>query len=408
MKLRLLFLICFYSGLVWSQTVSFDSLLENGKKEFYKDFDEQDYLLSADYLEQAVSLNPGNAEAHYFLGYAYSRINSKHGENMIEEKLEFTLKASEQFEKVISLTPKYEGEEIVLDPYSKISSEWGSLAMTYLYKNIPDSALWAFQEGKRRGGFNDFILGINRSALDLCSTNGILISSGDNFTFSLWYLQAVENYRKDVTVVDIGLLNSLWYPKYLTDNLKVNFNISRSELDSVDYLQWPDSTFTVPVKDAPSFTWTVRPSYNDTHLLRGDRLLLDLILHNQFKREVYFTTGFDKKNQIGLDNHLKSLVIINKININNEDEVDYNKFKSIVRNLERSFKYLNVNSQDQSGMFNNIMIEMLLRIRNSLEKGDLEQAENTLEIMTGIKNKYPYSSQVVMDYYFKFHQYLNE
>lgn len=207
-KYSVIFLF-FFSQIAFSQEYSFDELLQKGKMEFSKEYDQQDYSKAVEYLQQAVNLNPQNAEAHYFLGYAYSRLNSKDGKSMIDSDVKLTLKSSEQFETVIKLTPKYQGELVILDPYSKITAEWGSLAMSYWHKNIPDSAKWAFSEGKKRGGFSDYFLAINRKVLDACSQNSILISSGDNNTMPLWYLQIMETYRKDVSVIDISLLNTV-------------------------------------------------------------------------------------------------------------------------------------------------------------------------------------------------------
>lgn len=50
-----------------------------------------------------------------------------------------------------------------------------------------------------------------RLLLDAVPPRGVLIAGGDNDTFPLWYVQQVEDYRPDITVVTASLLGAPWY-----------------------------------------------------------------------------------------------------------------------------------------------------------------------------------------------------
>ena len=397
-----LLIIC---DVCYGQAVLFDTLLKRGKAQFKQDLEKPDYNVAINYLEKAVGINPGNAEAYYFLGYAYSRFNSPDAFSIPEMRMPLVLKASAALEKVNKLTPLYKGESVVLDPYSKITSEWGALALCYFANNKRDSAVWAFKEGKKRGGFDEFILSVNRTILNNCSKNSILVPSGDNFTFPLYYLQIIEKLREDVSVIDVSMLNTKWYPRLIERTTQIKFGMAAATLDTVDYAPWADSTISIPVFSTDKkFTWVVKPSYQEKYILRADRIFLSLLIENKFKRDVFFTKGLASDQQLSLNNFLLSYVLLDKLNATNEPPDSNNLFISRVENMVSTFKAVNPNSIDELTPVDCIRSEIFGKLEGARQADWDEKSRGLMRLLKDYlpTNVYPcYSDDIKkwFDYY---------
>lgn len=402
MKITITFLLLLIFTSIYAQTDDYKKLVDSAKALFRYDkelnqaqLDSFDYNKVVSLWEEVVRLNPNNAEAWYFLGYAYGRSNSRDGRGMIHMNLQILLKTSAAFEKVIELSPHYNGEIIVQDPYSKLTAEWGTMAMKYIYQNKPDSALWAFGEGKKRGGFSDVILAMNRLALDQCSKNAILVCSGDNFTVPLWYLHYVEGHRTDVAIVDINMLNTIWYPRFLAENKTVHFDMPLAEMDTIEYIHWTAKKITIK-----GFKWLVKPSYYDAYLLRGDRVFLSLLKQNKFQRDLFFTVNFPKESRLSLDAWISSYVYADKLTVKGEETFAYEKYKATIKRVLMLAPQLSLNRRDEMRIFDYYRLSLMSEVLQLAGADKMAEAKELIHILDQYCNeeKLPYHSEEFKKY----------
>ena len=404
----IMFACAFLCSIIGTACFAQIAIADSGKIEFKKQAASQnpDYSTAYRILKNQLKLHVDNAELHYFLGYTIDRMNANEGSTMFELKKQLTIEASEHFEIVNRLEPKYKGEYIVLDPYAKLGSIWGSLAQAYFVKNMEDSAVWAFEEGKRRGGFIEPILHYNRQLLNSCSRNTILVTNGDNITIPCWYLQSVENYRTDVTIVDANLINTDWYCKYLKQKKKLDISFTDEEIEHIDYIEFDSRYFTIssPKDSTEKFTWQMKPTLYGKYILKGDRILLNILKENIFERDIYFNSNSDSTWNLFLDNYLHDDGLANKLLIkgfNFKEAADSVSANYGIYTIEKLKAEDISKSKDAIILLNNYRwayYETISRLLFSKQKAKARVLKNEMELKFKL-NKLPYSFEKARTYF---------
>lgn len=134
---------------------------------------------------------------------------------------------------------------------------------------VPALMAWQGFAPHNRSG-NNLVDSLAKSVLDLCPADAVVVVGGDNDTYPLWYAQQVLGYRRDVRVVNYGLLAADWYAARLLrpDRGAAPLSVRHAPLAASGRLQ---QTIVVP-SDADTVTLSCVRHAAETEL--GESLLL--------------------------------------------------------------------------------------------------------------------------------------
>ncbi|MEO8479903.1 MAG: DUF2723 domain-containing protein [Gemmatimonadota bacterium] len=118
------------------------------------------------------------------------------------------------------------------------------------------------------------------NALSSLPPNAIYFTMGDNDTFPLWYLQAVEHERPDVLLINISMTNAAYYLKQLIrDDPKAPLTLSPEQRTEMTSREWTDSVQIGPMSAR------LQPMFTGTTLLQ-DVVRLEILRANNWVRPV--------------------------------------------------------------------------------------------------------------------------
>lgn len=184
---------------------------------------------------------------------------------------------------------------------------WGIIALLVFLLPV-DTLTYHYKTHDRTGDFAppDYAHNI----LNSCKRDAIIFTNGDNDTFPLWYLQEVENVRKDVRVVNLSLLNTDWYIYQLKNQMGVPIDLDDDQILVEPFtrrgqimLYRPKKSFYDPVRKINRYLVAFPDPKTGKAVRVQDQMIEHIVLANKWKYPIYFSTSVPHSNRWTLSDY---------------------------------------------------------------------------------------------------------
>jgi len=282
-----------------------------------------------------------------------------------------------------------------------------SIATLFLFLIIPVNELRVnFHTHDRSGNYMPWDYSYN--ILQSCEKDAILFTNGDNDTYPLWYLQIVEGIRTDVSLANLSLMNTDWYILQLKQKEpRVPINIPDNQIKGILPVLWEkkrDVVLEIPIETTKYYlkddfekikleenqktvkmNFAIAPTLANQALRVQDRMILDILLANQWQRPLAFSITTPFGNMIGLNDYMRMDGMAWKIVPNKNIDLSPDIIKPLVlekykfRGLDDPKVFLDHQSVRLLGNYRNAFINLALSLYNSGRKNEVTEILDKLE-----------------------------
>ncbi len=322
--------------------------------------DEWKFEDAIDLIKSEININPNDAELYYWLG-RYSHYLVYDTRPFIHKSDQWSKEqVLKNFQKAVELNPNYGDAKYFL------AVEYGARAGEALKTGNVKQYRKELMDAKNWGAFPSHAIEYGKNILKSCDTDAILIVDGDADLNILQYVQVIEEYRKDVSVVLMSFLERPYYIKLIRDGIPgiykpIPINMSDNLIMEMHNYKWRENDVFIPISEqtrkefnlndtVTNLKWHIKPNSGKTGLWTGTAILINIIETNKWGRPIHCSI-FVNRELDGLENNLQingltSQIVPFKVK---GTELEYNikKFESVMFDPNNYKDYHDIKNNNQ-------------------------------------------------------------